>query len=148
MRLLYSAHIGVVILLIAFGYGIGRSMTMVHVEQQTHLAIEEVQADTIPVVRVQGIRNGRIEGTVDPGARLFIGDAYIDTQHSADFSVDAATILTNIITVEVPSGMHFVASRLGKKYYGVQSAGGNRISVKNRVYFASEAQAQAAGYTK
>ena len=42
----------------------------------------------------------------------------------------------------------FVASKTGKKYYAVDSASGKKIKEENRVYFASEEEAEKAGYAK
>ncbi len=41
----------------------------------------------------------------------------------------------------------FVASKSGKKYYSVESAGGKKIKEENRVYFKTEKEAEAAGYS-
>ena len=43
-------------------------------------------------------------------------------------------------------GGAFVASKTGKKFYAVDSAQGKKIKEENRVYFASEKEAEAAGY--
>lgn len=42
----------------------------------------------------------------------------------------------------------FVASKTGKKYYAIDSAGGKKIAEANRVYFNSVEEAEAAGYKK
>lgn len=42
----------------------------------------------------------------------------------------------------------FVASRNGKRYYPINCASAARIKDINRIYFASESQASAAGYTQ
>lgn len=47
---------------------------------------------------------------------------------------------------EVPEGMMFVASKDGKKYYSVDAAAGKKIKGDKRVYFATEAEAEEAGY--
>ena len=54
----------------------------------------------------------------------------------------------HVIEVRVPAGMQFVASRKGKKYYAVDSAGGERIVPKNRVYFETAQEAESAGYVR
>ena len=41
----------------------------------------------------------------------------------------------------------FVASKTGKKYYAIDSAAGKKIKEENRVYFETEEEAEAAGYT-
>ncbi len=48
--------------------------------------------------------------------------------------------------IEVPEGMQFVASKDGKKFYAVDSAAGKKIKAEKRVYFATEAEAEEAGY--
>lgn len=41
----------------------------------------------------------------------------------------------------------FVASKTGKKFYAADAAAGKKIKEENRVYFKTEAEAEAAGYT-
>ncbi len=47
---------------------------------------------------------------------------------------------------DIPTGMLFIASKTGKKYYAVDSAAGKKIKTENRVLFATEEEAKAAGY--
>ncbi len=47
---------------------------------------------------------------------------------------------------EIPEGMMFVASKDGKKFYAVETAAGKKIKAEKRVYFATEAEAEEAGY--
>lgn len=47
---------------------------------------------------------------------------------------------------EVPEGAQFVASKDGKKYYGVDTAAGKKIKAEKRVYFKDEKEAEEAGY--
>lgn len=42
---------------------------------------------------------------------------------------------------------HWVASRRGSVYYRIGCSGANQLVVRNRVYFKSEADAKAAGYS-
>lgn len=46
------------------------------------------------------------------------------------------------------SAQAFVASKTGKNYYPQGCAGIDRIKVENRIYFATEKDAQEKGYTK
>jgi small subunit ribosomal protein S1 len=50
------------------------------------------------------------------------------------------------IEVGAATDAPFVASKSGKKYYAVDSAGGKKIKAENRVYFKDEKEAEAAGY--
>ena len=45
-----------------------------------------------------------------------------------------------------PAGMHFVASRRGKKYYPVGSPAAAALKPENRVYFPDAAAAEDAGF--
>jgi len=51
------------------------------------------------------------------------------------------------IEIEGEASGAFVASKTGKKYYDSQSAAGQKIKEENRVYFATEKEAEAAGYS-
>lgn len=101
---------------------------------------------TIPVVQIEGIRNGLLHGNIKGNVRLVIADTVL--VQSGVFVTDATTLLRNEIWVNVPSDMQFVASKRGKKYYPVDSAGGSRITPVNRVYFRTEEEAESAGYTQ
>lgn len=47
---------------------------------------------------------------------------------------------------EAPEGAKFVASKDGKKFYSVDSAGGKKIKAEKRIYFKDEKEAEEAGY--
>ncbi|MDA0376657.1 MAG: hypothetical protein O3A80_05130 [bacterium] len=98
----------------------------------------------IPTINIEGIRNGLLHGEVIGSARIVFGKKIL-TQ-SGVFVLDAAHILTNEVSVIVPNGMQFVASKRGKKYYPVFSRAGENLAPKNRVYFATEHEAQQSGY--
>lgn len=77
--------------------------------------------------------------------RFFIGSTLI-ASGSGSFHAPAASLLKNVITVQVPSGMRYVASKRGKNYYPVDSSTGEGIVPENRIYFETAAEAIAAGY--
>ena len=58
---------------------------------------------------------------------------------------DAEQEAMDIETPQVDAA--YVASKTGKKYYSVDSAGGKKIKEENRVYFKDEKEAEAAGYS-
>ena len=83
--------------------------------------------------------------TMMPGSPMVLReDTRPMIQHEQSSS--ATSSAANIVEVHVPVGMKFVASKKGTKYYAVESAGGERIVPQNRVYFATAAEAEAAGY--
>ena len=61
----------------------------------------------------------------------------------------ADTAKTEQMAIEVEGDTEgaFVASKTGKKYYDAESAAGQKIKEENRVYFATEKEAEAAGYS-
>ena len=97
---------------------------------------------------IDRIVNGELEGRVSSGVRLFLGEKLILPTASGTFTASAGLFLTNNVTVVIPEGMHFVASKNGKKYYPVTSSAGNRLTPKNRLYFRTSEEAEAAGYVK
>ena len=150
MRFLTPASaqlLGAAILAAAFGYLAGRIIdTHIAMASVSPLAVVPDTRPRVPVVNIEGIRNGFIEGMMSSGARLIIGETYVVPTASGTIRVAAAPFLTNHVTVEVPVGMRFVASKAGKKYYPVNSAAGSRLKPENRVYFATEEEARRAGY--
>jgi hypothetical protein len=102
------------------------------------------QRPQVPVVQIDGVQNGLLQGFIFGNARVNIAGTTL--VQSGAFTLDAAPLLQNEVLVNIPNGVHFVASKRGKKYYKVSSAAGARIIPSNRVYFRSETQAQSAGY--
>ena len=45
-------------------------------------------------------------------------------------------------------GKPYFASKIGQKYYSIGCSGGKTIKQENRIYFATEAEAQSAGFEK
>ena len=106
-----------------------------------------IQKDTrplVPIVRIDGVDNGILHGSIVGNARLAIGSIVL-TQ-SGKFALDSSDVLVNTVHVVVPDGMRFVASSRGKKYYPVFSSSASRLSVQNRIYFKTEEEALRAGY--
>ena len=107
--------------------------------------MREDTREGVPVVRLDRIVNGELRGTLNGDARLFLGDRLVTVQ-SGSFRIPANELLMNFITIEVPEGMKFVASKKGTYYYPVASSNGEAIVPANRVYFNDEESARAAGY--
>jgi hypothetical protein len=137
------------VLSIVTGYCVGATTAAwtVYPSSPMQMVDDETVSDT-PVVRINGIRNGTLVGSVSGDVRLVAGSNPVEVTASGGFTITDRTVLTNIIEVHVPLGMKFVASKKGKKYYPVGSVGGNQIVPQNRVYFPTEASAQKAGYTR
>lgn len=105
-------------------------------------------AVNVPVVTINGIRNGKLEGALSGNIRLFAGSHLVLPDGSGSFSIGDSKILTNRIEIHIPDGMRFVASKKGKKYYPVESASAGNLSPANRVYFPSAEAAERAGFKR
>lgn len=103
---------------------------------------------TVAAVTLEGFRDGVLRGRSEGPVRLFAGEDAVDVSRDGTFALDHPGFHVNEVTVPVPAGMAFVASRQGKKYYAVTSAAGARIAPKNRVYFPDAASAEAAGFVR
>ena len=109
------------------------------------------KADTRPLeptVILDGVENGELHGRTHGSPRLFLQDHLILPDGSGAFRIPVGSALNNIIVINIPKGMHFVASKRGKKYYSVLQRAGESISPKNRIYFRTEREAISAGYKK
>lgn len=100
---------------------------------------------TVPSVTLYGYRDGAFRGTA-VGVRVFAREDPIVIAPDGSFAIDHPAFDIEEVTVAVPPGMLFVASRNGKKYYSVDSAAGERIVPKNRMYFPDAASAERAGF--
>ena len=140
--------IGALILSSTFGYLVGRiiDQQITFVAPSISIVPDIREGDSL--VRIDKIKNGNLEGESSSGVRLFLGNHQIPIDSSGAFSVPFENFLVNHLEVVVPEGMRFVASSRGKNYYRVDSSSGERISPKNRVYFATEEEARNAGFKK
>ncbi len=100
----------------------------------------------MPTVRIDGVRNGKLEGAIHGDARFVLSETPVLANDDGEFSVNASSVLVNHVSVIVPDGMYFVASKKGKYFYSVTSTKGSSLSPGNRVYFKNEDEARAAGY--
>jgi len=73
-----------------------------------------------------------------------------EKQRVTDYSIQSGDLLIKEVTVTQNESQigDFVASRNGAKYYPIGCSGINRIKEDNKVYFRTEAEAQASGLTK
>ena len=148
MRIKLPGHlIGALIVVFLVGYTFGQ-IVMSSKIQDVPITLVPDTRPKVPVVKIYGIENGKLIGSVSQEVRLFIDDVIAITNASGAFAVPADSLFTNFVTVQVPEGMNFVASKRGKYYYSVTSSKGEGNSVKNRVYFPDEESAQEAGFVK
>ena len=140
---------GVIILSLLNGYFVGRIIdTRLAMASVPSLQVVPIERPIQPVVQIDGIRNGYVEGAMLGDARFFLGGEQVLPTASGSFRILANTFLRNEVQVLVPEGMHFVASKKGKKYYSVTSAAANNLAPQNRVYFRTAEEAQRAGYVR
>lgn len=138
-----SLWIAAVLLL---GFLVGASWGLSRLSRQTPITLRPDTRPRVGVVRIDGIRDGALEGTLSGDVRLFAGDRLVLTGSGGHFRITDRPLLTNTVTVRAPEGMLFVASSRGKKYYSIGSPDGDRIVPENRVYFLDAAAAERAGY--
>ncbi len=158
LRLLRSArHDCLQILMLLLGILVGTPMGMAASLQWKADVIPFEIADTIPplaTVVIEDAPTGTVEGHIadDPlsavatgTGRVLLGNDLV-ANGSGTFKGVMRGSLPKLVEVPVPAGMHYVASKNGKKFYGVTSSMGNRILPKNRVYFPDRTAAIAAGF--
>lgn len=146
---MYRFSIPAFLLTLACGFLTGGVVTAWTLRDPPPLAV--VPDDTpagVSAVSIEGIRDGALVGSVTGQVRLSAGGRPVSTGSGGVFRVSDRGVLTNVITVSVPEGMRFTASRRGKKYYPVDSSDAQRIVPENRIYFKDEESARAAGYVK
>lgn len=136
-----------VIPVLLFGVLVGRLLSF----REASIPPTTLRYDQRPsraVVRIAGAEQGKIVGTIQGDVRVLLGETVVVPNASGAFRVPAQGIITAVTTVPVPAGMHFVASRRGKKYYPVTSRSGQNLSPANRVYFRDAQAAEKAGFVR
>ncbi|MDO8648670.1 MAG: hypothetical protein Q7R81_02705 [Candidatus Peregrinibacteria bacterium] len=136
----------VILLTLSLGILIGRLSMWVRMPSDIPTTVRPDVRETVPVVEIYGVRNGKVTGTAKGAVRLFLGEDLVIPDGSGAFAVVAPELLRNEVTVQVPAGMQFVASKKGKYFYRVDTAAGERIVPANRVYFPDSAAAERAGF--
>lgn len=109
---------------------------------------EDSDVADVPVVEIDGLRDGALRGRITGDVRVIVRDHVALPDASGSFAVYDTSLMVQEITVQVPAGMNFVASKRGKKYYSVTSANGQNIVPENRIYFKTAQEAENAGYAK
>lgn len=111
------------------------------------ISVEYTQPKHIPTVYLKGIKDAQVYGAIHGDVRVILGSEVIQSASGA-FVWPAGPLLTHQVTVSVPAGMNFVASRNGKKYYPITAAKVRSLVPKNRMYFQSALEAEAAGFVR
>lgn len=144
-----KAHIlSVSILLTSCGvaYTVGSMAAFRYMHNRVPARMVRHEALRVPVVTIDGVRNGKLTGTMSGTVRLFLGDAFVIPSTDGTYSLDPDVLFLNRVSVFVPEGMRFVASKRGARYYPVESSQGSAILPANRVYFRTGEEAEEAGY--
>ncbi len=137
------AFLGALFLALVLGYLAGRMVTLLSF--QSSPAVERTdERPAVPVLHIDGRQGETLRGRASGELRIEIGTQVIPAKDS-EITIPLAG-LKNVVTVTVPAGMKYVASKNGKYYYPVESVAGEKIVPANRVYFASEGDAEAAGF--
>lgn len=134
-------------LALIFGFLAGMVVTRTRQAETVPLTIVPDTQTVLPAVVIEGIRDGALHGHTEGDVRVVAGEHPADVEADGSFVIHDKAVLTNTVTVTVPPGMHFTASAKGTRYYPVGSPEGLRIAPANKVYFATEGEAEAAGFT-
>lgn len=134
---------GSLVLALILGITLGEIHGRLWTIQKRPIVFTEDMRPKIPVVIINDISNGTINGTMTGTVRVFGGEEILHPQHGS-FSIPLDS-LKRVVAVSIPDGMKFVASKNGKKYYPVSSKSGMKIVQKNRIYFPDSKSAEARG---
>lgn len=148
MHRFFSINIASALAFILIGFLSGSALTTWGAYRHVPLHISPDPLPDNASVQILGIRNGALMGSTIGPVRISAGEKNIAIDASGAFVIKDSTVLTNQISIVLPTGMKFVASKIGKKYYPVSSAQGQNIKLENRRYFPSAEAAEAAGYKR
>lgn len=135
--------------LLAFGCGAlsGLVVAFAHDAGAHPPVIVRGSGSVAAAVTLDGFRDGALRGRA-AGVRIFAQGEAVDVAPDGSFAIVHPSFRIEEVSIPVPEGMAFVASKKGKKYYAVDSAAGERIAPQNRLYFRTEVAAKAAGFVR
>ncbi len=138
--------VGALLLASILGFLIGRTLGLSHAFSPIPMEVVEDLRPKEAVIILEGLRDGKIVGSVEGDVRLWIGDEQVLPDEEGKIAEKPGVLLVNEVSVLVPEGMQFVASKRGKKYYPVLAKSGENITPGNRIYFEDAKSAERAGY--
>lgn len=144
-QMLWCTAIMLSFLVGALGGSIAMLRARIHAD--VPMTVADTPSDKASVV-LEGFRDGALRGRAAGTVRLFAQEEAVAIDARGSFAIVHPAFRIEEVTVPVPPGMRFVASKRGSKYYAVDSAGGSNIVPENRVYFPDAASAEAAGFHK
>lgn len=140
------ALIGSLFLAVILGFVAGRIRSF-QMHAVNSLSLQRDERLSIPVITIDAIHDGVIEGSAKGQVRLIGEGKSVTPDNDGNFQIPLS-ILRRTVEVRVPPNAQFVASKKGKKYYKVDSPSGQRLKPETRVYFASEKEAEDAGFIR
>ena len=109
----------------------------------------------VPIVEITGFRSGYLFGKVSVrDMRLKTPEQISVPNEQLEFSLNMSEFLpkeqqlVRSMVTGAPEDAKFVASKIGKYYYEIDSTSAKRLSLKNRRYFSTEEEAKKAGFQK
>jgi hypothetical protein len=140
--------LGLLLVTFLLGYVSGRIATQRALERATQVRLVPDERVGTAVVEIDGVRDGLLQGRIQGDVRVFLGEEQILQRSDGLFAIDPGPLLLEEVTVPVPLGAVFVASRRGQKYYALEDPAAASIVPENRIYFQTAAEAEAAGYRR
>ena len=131
---------------VLLGYFLGGISGTRSLQGDLTMRIVEDSGALVPTVNIRSWKSGSMEGLVQGEVRLLVDGTPVVPGQSGSFALGNPA--RQGASSGVPAGMQFVASKRGKKYYPVGSAGANNLSEANKIYFPDAAAAEAAGYVR
>lgn len=103
--------------------------------------------ETVPVFTVSEVSKSGIKGIATGGEmRLVAGEEISVSTGSGEIFLPLAQGQWRDVSIVIPDGARFVASKKGKKVYPVESKSAEKLSAENRIYFSTKEEAKQAGY--
>ena len=97
---------------------------------------------------IQSSKDG-VEASKTATVHSFAGQVSTSSELSVPLlKATSSPAVLQIVATDVPAVKNFVASKSGTKYHALHCSGSKTIKETNKIFFATEDEAQAAGYTR
>ncbi len=147
LRTSFPQLIASLLLTTTIGYISGRIHESFRKIPNTPLVFAQDTRPKVPVVMIDAVHDGNIEGSSSGSVRIFGEGHIVVPKKDGSFRIPLSD-LRRTVEIRVPPDAKFAASKNGKKYYDITSAAAARLKPETRLYFRSAQEAEQAGYRK
>lgn len=119
----------------------------INAENSEIIILDEDINEGIPYIKILGLKDGELVGTIsNPLIRISTETEIALHDNDLNFTLPFNDILRKNLLINVPTGMNYIASKKGTKFYNIYDKKAAELSPQNHIFFQTKQEATDAGY--